>query len=100
MLVKEIQDKIYEYLNLFELEKKKIIHQLNMISVWRNHIMYNCKNNFAFQRLINFVLPAFIYTHKSGVITLYSKDLFIALTIFPPESNAFFSNQYSKITLV
>jgi hypothetical protein len=68
MLVKEIQDKIYEYLNLFELEKKKIIHQLNMISVWRNHIMYNCKNNF-----IDIMLNKIFFLSCNDWIWLYNK---------------------------
>jgi hypothetical protein len=69
MLVKEIQDKIYEFLNLYEIEKKKVIHQLNMIIVWRNHIMYNCQNKFS-----DIMLNKIFFLSCNDWIWLYNKS--------------------------
>ena len=69
MLIKEIQNKIYEFLNCYEIIKKKVIHQLNMIAVWRNHIMYNCQNKYSDIMLNNiFFLPC------NDWIWLYNKS--------------------------
>jgi len=64
----DIQNKIYEYVNLYQIEYAKVIHQINMLGVWRNHIMYNCDNKYS-----NIMLNKIFFLSCNNWIWLFNK---------------------------